>query len=420
MAYPSVNITRLSNQLSRQGADSGEGVAALVAGANAVVDGAQLGTVYVLYGVAGAEALGITSEYDTTNVVLLHYHISEFFALNPTGELHVLLAPRGTTLANMANKANNYLKKVLREGDGRIRKAGIVLNPTLPYTSTLDDGLDADVLAAIPLAQALADEEYTEGRPINNIVIEGREFNGTVGAAADLRALTGGPYRDVTVCIAQDPAVAALNAGYAKTAAVGAYLGMATKKTVSESFAQAVDKFNLLRTDTGRFVSAALSSGTLVSAMTTADLTALHNKGYVFVRSFAGTDGYWFNQSSVCAPVTDDYNFSEMRDVMNFVVRLIQPTMIKYINSTEFRVDSAGRIVRIQAAAIEGEVLQSTTGAQDHVSEISFVRVDPARSNVGVAYPSFLSDRVLRLLIGIRPKGKAEVVNVEIGYTAAV
>lgn len=76
--------------------------------------------------------------------------------------------------------------------------------------------------------------------------------------------------------------------------------------------------------------------------------------------------------------------------------------------------------MRIQAAAIEGEVLQSTTGAQDHVSEISFVRVDPARSNVGVAYPSFLSDRVLRLLIGIRPKGKAEVVNVEIGYTAAV
>lgn len=418
MAYPSVNISRLANQLSRQGADSGEGVGALVCGGNAVVGGAQLGTVYVLYGVAGAEAIGIDAAYDTTNTVLVHYHVSEFFALNPTGELHLLMAPRGTSLEDMCDNTNNYLKKVLRDGGGRIRKAGVVLNPSLPYTSTLDDGLDADVLAAIPVAQALADAEYAEGRLINNIVIEGREFNGTVGAAANLRTLTGGPYRDVTVCIGQDPAVAGLNAAYAKTAAVGAYLGLATNKTPSESFGQPVEKFNLLRTATGRFVSAALSSGTLVSTMTVADLTALHNKGYVFVRDFPNVDGYWWNQSSVCAPDTDDYNFSEMRDVMNFAVRLLYPVMIPYVNSTNFNVDANGRIVRNQAVGIEGELLQALTAVQDYVSEVSYVKVDPARSNTGVLYPSFLSDRKLRALVGLRPKGKAEVVELEIGFTA--
>lgn len=416
MAYPKVTITRLTGQLGRLGQDAGEGVAALVMGGVAVVGKAQQNTVYKLYSVKGAENIGLDAAYDIANDVLVYYHISEFFRMNPTGELHIMLVAQGTTLAAMVDKDNNYLKKVLRDGAGRIRKAGVVLNPASGYTPTLSGGLDEDVLDAIPIAQELADDEYTAGRPINNIVIEGREFNGTVGDATDLKAINGGPYRDVSIVIAQDFATASLDALFAKTAAVGTYLGAATNKTASQSFAQPIDQFNLTDVAAGRFLSSYLSNGNPISNLADADIEALSEKGYIFGRTFPNYDGVYFNQSHVCAPATDDYNASELRDVMNRAVRIVRPVMIPYVNSTDFVVEN-GRIVKRQTKMIEAEIRQALTAMQNDYSSVPVVVVDPEFDDSGVAYPSFLSDSTLRVIIGIVPKGKAEVIVVSIGFT---
>lgn len=415
--YPQVNITRLANQLSRQGADAGERVGALVMGGVAVAGGAQLNTVYTLYSVSGAETLGLDAAYDADNSVLVHKHIDDFFFYNPAGELHIMLVAQNTSLEDMCDPTNDYLKKVLREANGRIRKAGVVLNPDGDYTSTTSGGLDADVLAAIPKAQALADEEYGESRPINNIVIEGREFNGTVGDATDLRALANGPYRDVSVVIGQDPDVADNDALFADYAAVGAYLGMATNKTISQSFAQPIDQFNLADAATDRFLGVYLSNNQPLTNLAAADIAALSNKGYVFARTFPSYGGVYWNQSHVCAPVTDDYNYSELRDVMNQAVRLTHPVVIPYVNSTEWVVTDAGRIEKRQTSAVAAEIRSALGPIEPHVSNISYINVDPAVANDGSPYPSFLDDSTLRVQIGLRPKGKSVTINVEIGYT---
>jgi len=418
MGLPLVVITRTAGGIGRLGQDAGEGVAALVMGGIAIVDGAQLNTVYKLFSPAGAEAIGLTAANDLASKVLIRYHIDEFFRMNPTGELHVMLVAQTVTMAQMCDKANNYLKKVLRDGQGRIRKAGVVRNPTAVYSATLDDGLDADVLAAIPKAQELADDEYANDRPINNILIEGREYNGAVGDAANIRTLSGGPYRDVTVCIAQDPAVAALDVEYTPTAAVGAYLGAATNKAASECFAQPIPKFNLTSVADGRFLSAYLSNNNPLSNLAEADIDALHDKGYVFARTFNNFDGVYFNQSHVCAPETDDYNASEMRDVINRAVRLARPVLIPLLNSTNFPVEAGtGRIERRVAAGIEADIRTALEAMSSDVSVIQTVLVDPTKDDFGQDYPSFLVDRVLRVVIGLIPKGKAEQILVTIGYT---
>lgn len=419
MSLPTVTITRLANQLSRQGADAGEGVAAIVMGGVAVTGGAQLNTVYKLFSTTGAESIGLDAAYDTTNLVAVYHHISEFFRLNPTGELHIMLVAQNTSLEDMCDVSNDYLAKVLRDGQGRIRKAGVVLNPDNTYTSTTSGGLDADVLAAIPNAQALADFEFSKSRPVNNIVIEGREFNGTVGDATDLRSLAGGPYRDVSVVIGQDFDFAESNAIYNDMAAVGAYLGLATNKTPSQSFAQPISDFNLTDTSLSRFLSAYLSNHLPLGNLSDNDISALHDKGYVFTRAFANYDGIYFNQSHVCAPATDDYNASELRDVMNRAVRLTRPVLVPYINSTDFRVvDGTGRIIRQISASVEAELRQALeSGMINDVSSFNFIIVDPEKDDLGQDYPSFLSDGVLRVLIGIIPKGKAQEITVSIGYT---
>lgn len=417
MSLSKVTIIRLANQLSRQGADSGEGVAALVMGGVAVAGKAQLNTVYKIYSTKGAEDLGLDAAYDLANLVAVYYHISEFFRLHSSGELHIMLVAQNTSMTDMCDVANDYLAKVLRDGLGRIRKAGVVLNPDGTYVPTLSGGLDEDAILAIPKAQVLADTEFDADRPINNIVIEGREFNGTVGNATDLTGLAGGPFRDVSIVIGQDYDFANSNAIYNKMASVGAYLGLATNKEASQSFAQPIDQFNLTETSTSRFLSAYMSNNLPLSNLAANDISSLHDKGFVFTRTFASYDGVYFNQSHVCAPSTDDFNASELRDVMNRAVRLTRPVMIPYINSTEFKVETTGRIIRVITANIEAEIRQALTAMANDVSEVNFVIVDPTTDDLGQAYPSFLSDGVLRVLIGLIPKGKSEQITVQIGYT---
>lgn len=381
----------------------------------AVSGGATLNTVYTLYSILAAEAIGLNAAYDTANKVLVNYHLDEIFRLNPIAEVHLMLVAQTVTLAQMCDKANNYLKKILRDAGGKVRYAGVVRNPIASYTSTLSGGLDADVLAAILKAQELADDEYASDRPINNIVIEGRELNGTFGSATDLGAMAA-IYRDVSVCVLQDPAIAALDVEYTPTAAVGTYLGVISKKEASESFAQPVEKFNLLDVAKGRFLSVNLSNNQPITNYANADLDALHDKRFVFGRTFNNYSGVYFNQSHNCASETDDYNASELRAVMNRAVRLTRPVLIPRINSTEFIVED-GRIVRRQTAVIEADIRSALVVMQSDISSVTYIIVDPEKDNLGQNYPSFLSVPKLRVLIGVIPKGKAETIEVEIGYT---
>ena len=423
MPLPNVNIIRLTGGLGRTGNDPGEGVGALCMGGVAVSGGAQLDTNHVLFSNKAAEDIGLDSAYDTSNNILVHYHISEFFRLNPTGELHVRLCAQGTTLTQMADKSLAFAKSLLVGGEGKVRKLGLVLNPAIGYGPILSGGLDEDAINAIPVAQALADDEYANDRPLNNIVVEGREFNGAVGAATDLRNLAGGPYRGVSVVIGQDPAVADGHAIHAKHAAVGAYLGAATNKEASQSFAQPISQFNLTSVADSRFLEVYISSNAALSSLDSADVGALHDKGYIFGRVFGGYDGAYFNQSFNCAPATDDYNASELRDVINRAVRLVRPVMIPLINSTQFPVDG-GRIETGARRSVEADV-RTALAAMD--SDMSFpasdaqnttVVVDPLADANGTPYASFLSDPTLRVIIGIVPKGKAEQIVVSIGYVS--
>jgi hypothetical protein len=416
MGIPKLIINRIAGGLGRF-VQNDEGQAALIAGGVSVVGGVQLDTPYLLNSLKAAKGLNITADYDVSNKILVYYHISEFFRLNPTGKLYLMLVAQNTSLTAMCDKANDNLKKLLQFGQGNIRKAGVVLNPNINYTPTLQDGLDADVLAAIPVAQDLADYCYANGFAVNNICIEGRSFNGTVGSAKDLTALVGGPYRDISVCIAQDILIASVDALFAPTAAIGTYLGVATNKRPSECFAQPILRNNLTNAIYGRFLKAGLSNSQTLSSLDQNDVDLLHDKGYVFTRTFNNYAGVYFNQSNVCAPKTDDYDSSEMRDVMNYAVRLVSPVLVPYLNSTDFQIDSGGRIAKVSKALVEADVRKALRALASEVSEIRFIFIDPTVDEDGNSYPSFLSEKVLRVNIGFIPKGKAETIIANLGYT---
>lgn len=276
--------------------------------------------------VEDAEAIGIDSTYDTTNDVLAWYHIKEFFRLNPDGKLRVMLVAQGTTLAQMVDKANPYAKKMIDDTNGELRRIGVVLNPASGYSSTLTGGFDADVLAAITAGQLLATEAFDNKRPCK-ILVEGREFNGTVAAMNDLRA---NECPDVFVTAIQDPAAVTAFALHAKSAAVGATLGMMSFVNENESIGWTA-KGNLTSNLTGEFASVAISSGALAQTLE-ADFPTLTLKGLIFGRNYPSQAGVYFDDYPSCDLVTSDYAYGQEVSVINEAARRIYDQLFPRIN----------------------------------------------------------------------------------------
>ena len=198
-------VTKKTGGLGRR-TPSEDNVSGIMTTGIAVVGGLQLDTNYVLLSIDDAIALGIDADYDDTNSVLLYYHISEFFRMNPDGELHLRVAAQTQSLTDMANKANAHAKALLSATGGKIKQLAIIRNPLTSYVPVLTGGLDGDVLTAIPLAQALYVEENVSFKRPCQMIIEGRSFNGTVAAATDLRSLSA---ENVSVTIGADPIISA-------------------------------------------------------------------------------------------------------------------------------------------------------------------------------------------------------------------
>lgn len=346
--------------------------------------------------------------YDTTNGLLIYHHVSEYFRMGGQ-KLWLQLVPAGTTMVAMLTPSNpNFAKKILQQANGEIIQLGVGKSGA---AGALGAGLEADVLAAIPIAQQLADNEYSEFRPLV-ILLEGKGFNGTAASATDLRTLNS---RNVSVVIAQDATQAALHANYGKYAAVGTVLGTIAKSQVHECIGY-VGKFNIADIKKTKFLDPSLSSGLKINTYSAADLDILHDKGYIFGRTFAAYTGVYFSNSATCTYNTDDYKFIELMRVIQKAIRTTRIALLKYLLGPLLPDADTGRLDSKQKSLFELEVRQAISlNMSDSITEIYDVIVDPIFDENGVPYPGILIDNTIRVFISIVPQGKAERIEVYIG-----
>jgi hypothetical protein len=416
--FSGIKINKIGGGLGRR-SPSTDSIFGLVLGGVAA-SGLALSTPAKLIQLSDAEDLGITAAYDSTNEILVHHHISEYFRLNPNGTLYIMLVPQTATLANMCDKASEYVKKlILSETANReIKYLGVVRNPDMAtYTPVLSGGLDSDVLAAIPKAQELIDTLRTDNIYIDGIMLEGREFNGTIAAATDLTTLAA---QNVGVVIAQDPAITALATEYAKYAAVGAALGMISVRKVSENMgsvdivnkpdiAKGKENYPLTNAANGLWLKAALSSGVLVNALSQTEKTALTQKGYIFAGSYEGYPYVYFNNSTTCTASSDDFSRIEKNRTWNKAARYCIETLTPRINST-VKIDENTGFIKSSTVASWESAVKAKLGnmlADDEVSAID-VYIDP-KQNV-------LSGSPVKVKLSVTPDGIAEAIEVDLGF----
>ena len=266
----------------------------------AIADKLDLATHYELRRPSDAVALGIDAAYDTTNSVNVYRHISEFYRKAGEGKkLHIMLLAQTVMIDEMTDLA----KALVVAADGNISDLAFCFNPAPAYVETIVDGMNADVLAAIPVLQAFADWADGNDMPLHTI-LEGRGMGDVLAALTDLRDMEA-EYEKVTLVAGQDWDYAeGLWALGKKMADVGTFLGVVAGQAWNRNPGEVATQ-NLTNATLGAWLVAGLSNHKKYAEVY-ADLETLNEKGYVFPIKYRGVTGYWWNDGHVCAPIVID------------------------------------------------------------------------------------------------------------------
>lgn len=334
MSFEGVLINKGQGGLNRTEAST-DAVMALVVFANDPAD-AGFNQVIELTSVLAAEALGFDVAYDANETALVHYHISEFFRLAPNGTLKLVVTDKTTAKLFFESAA---AKAMFREHSD-VKRIGFVYDR---------DIVGLDLVAEINASQLFINDLFLDKIYLNGIYLEARNQS---KAAVTRRTLSAGK---VSLVIAQDPAIASLDAAYSKYAAVGSILGMRAARKVNENLGSVdiVRKPNDRKgeltyplTDSlrGLWLSAALSDGTKVSSLTNVEKTQLTTNGYIYAGSFQGFAGVYLNGEPTCIAISSDYSTGENNGVWDKAALGIRNALLPKVRGWFQRNPTTGKL----------------------------------------------------------------------------
>lgn len=315
----------------------------------------------------------------------LHYHIAEFFRMNPEGELYVMVKTdtlAATDIATLQTFAG-----------GNIRQVG-VFNTTMLAI--------ADVQAA---CTALEEAH----RPLSVVLT----YNG--GSVADLSALKSSTAAlaadgmcNVSLLIGcdADTALQAALGDFAFCGCIGACIGAISKAHVHESIAW-VGNFPLgLKTP-------ALITGNLIRNIATSDLEALNGNRCIFPVIHAGDADNYFNDSHTLDVDSSDYAYIENVRTIDKACRGIRGKLLPSLNSP-LKVDpGTGKLDTPTVAFLEttaGEALEE----MEKAGELSGYKVgiDPDQNVISTGDVEIIIKKV--------PVGVMRKMRVKIGFASSL
>jgi hypothetical protein len=343
----------------------------------------------LVYTLQEAEALGILSTVSAVEV--LHYHVSEFFRINPEGELWIgiFAVPASTydfTEITLMRQASN----------GDIRNLGIYAN-LLNFSS-----------AQITTIQGVLDANLASGGRMS--VLYAPNFPGATDwtAIANARALNA---PRVTTIVVQDGGGRgdALFASKSFTiSALGAALGAVSKARVNQSIGNP-QNFNL--SNAVELETVKMASGTALVADAT--LAAIKDKGYLVARKYTPRiSGTYFERVPTSVSATSDYAWIEFQRTVDKAVRLVETILTPTLQSgIQLKADGS---IREDVAGyfkdLAGDPLVNMK-ADGEISNYE-VLINPAQN--------ISQTSTLVITIRIQPTAIAEFINVNIGLTAAI
>ncbi|MFW2137105.1 DUF2586 family protein [Chryseobacterium sp. TY4] len=347
----------------------------------------NLGTSHQLFSLQDAVDLGITE----TENPFAYKHVKAFYDYAGAGELWIMLVSDATTMENMADSTMAYAKKLLNDAAGAIRILGIVKKSLGTETSL--NGLDADVDKAVIKAQALAEEFEDNYFPLR-VLISANNFGGTVSALKDYKTTT---HNKVALLLA--------NTDGEKEAAIGLALGRLASTPVQRNIGRVKDG---PVEDTAAY----FTNGAKVESLTNA-WEAIHNKGYIILRSFAGRSGFFFSDDPTLTKDTDDFHILSNGFVMDKALMIAYDALVENLGD-EVPVTDEGTIHPAIIKSWQNDVETQLDGLMVQTGELSNAKVYiDEKQNV-------LSSGNMNVTIQLLPVGYAKQITVNIGFTTQI
>ena len=385
---PRVKINYL-NGLLGTAPDNQDGLLGLVVlGATAVSTTFVLGKQYRLVRPEDLVGLGITATNNARIVEL----VNQFFAEAEEGTPVYLIGIEATSMTSVLDVESGPMKSILQELRGALR--GLIVASASTAAATVVDGLDPDVLTAMPKAQALADWAADSLYAPIFVILEGRHFE-SADDAPDLKTLA---YNRVGVFIG-DVVTGSINA------AVGTLAGRIAASPVQR---------NIGRVATGALAPAEMfiGSSSVDQAMSVVDV--LYSKGYICPRIYVGLAGYYLVDDLLAVAGTDDYAHLTARRTVDKAARIAYLTMLQFLLD-EIEVNTDGTmqtpVLKSWQAAVEDAINAQMSAA----GELSVVDgsgckffIDPSQN--------VLSTSKVEGVLKVRPYGYAREIVVNIGF----
>ncbi len=316
----------------------------------------------------------------------LHYHITEFFRMNPEGELYVMVKAGSTTVAAAD------IATLQTYAGGNIRQTGVFNATQLTV---------ADVQAQ---CKALEDAH----RPLSVVLTySGKEDAdlATLKANTNL-AIDGMCNVSMLIGCDMDTDLAAALGDYAYYGCIGLCIGAVSKAKVHESIAW-VGNFPL-----GLKVPA-LFNGNQIRNIATSDLEVLNGNRYIFPVIHAGDADNYFNDSHTLDVDSSDYAYIENVRTIDKACRGIRGKLLPFLNSP-LKVDpGTGKLDTPTVAFLEttaGEALEE----MEKAGEISGykVEIDPDQNVISTGNVEIIIKKV--------PVGVMRKVRVKIGFASSL
>ncbi|TDL99617.1 MAG: hypothetical protein C4K58_06915 [Flavobacteriaceae bacterium] len=387
MAQPNIKINLSNNALGKIALNE-DGICGLLVSGYPSLDLAkiQIGKPFVIYSLAQAEALDITS---TGLNAFAHKQISDFYSVAKTGsELWIMLFDGEEQTLSQALGTSEAMTQFFADSKGRVKTLGVLKE--FEGTEVVSDGLISEVHSAVSPAQALCDAQKEIKQPLT-IVLGGSGFTSNVSALKNYKT-------------ENFSSVAMLIAGKTSTPAVGLLLGRIAKSPVQRKISRVKD---------GSVCDVAyFSDGSAVE--TKADMWDLiHDKGYIFLKSFPGKAGYFFNDDQTLCADTNDYNSLTASGVIGKVLRIVYKTLIEEL-SDEIYLEESGVIHPAIIKSWEAMVTRALNLQMVATGEISghLVYIDPDQDVLG--------NSKLEVSLKVLPVGYSKYIEVEIGYTTSL
>lgn len=337
-----------------------------------------------------AEQLGIASGSATTGIT--HYHVSEYFRIQPQGNLYIGLFDSTSIDYAVIETVQNF-------SNGKIREIAV-------YDQI------AFATANVQTLQTSATALETAHKPLS--VLYAADFQGVANITA-LTDLTTLASPNVTVVVGEDGAAVGGALAISESQSIttlGATLGAVSLAKVHENIGW-IAKFpmsNGTELDVPAFGVGA--AAVLVSTHSDSALSALRDKGYSFMRKHVGNANTFTVDSFTSTAVTSDYSTIENNRTIDKATRGVRSFVLPNLNSP-LTINDDGTLAEETIAIFKSDA-ENPLEQMEIDGEISTfeVLIDPAQN--------VLSTSKVVITIKIIPRGVARFIEINIGFTVSL